>query len=720
MDAVVSLLWFFVILPGAGHYLVSRRLDPETSWPERWAVALGVGFWSVAFCATLAWFLPLHRLGWWEPAMIVRVASLAVFGAARWTWARLPPAPTAPRFPSDRVVAAITVVVFALFFIGVDDNHFTKGCLYASLDALSDPDPGAPLPIHRVSGDERFGNVVAAWVVAGFCPTLVERVGHGFFAALLFLSSVSLGRRLTGRNWPGLVAGTALVLTDDVFGYEIFNQNLIAGSTAVLFILVLFQDPGKSGGILASFLAAMLVSSRYVAFAGIGALAFAAASGETTRAARVRRVLESGLWFFAFLAPTLAGVGLGSASILTILDQRLLNFPGLAEIVRTPLLPFPMWVGWPLDFFVQWDILGMGLLVLGYVLLARAPSPRRVLVTLVAYAAPLVVVLLVQENWLEPEKMSLKLVLAPAVVGPIAFALARIGAGGRRAIALFAITSIGLGLASYALRPILTSLRFPEDARVREAYPGLPGEERRLLEFERSRWLEWRLVPFPRCPGVLRVFDEKVEQVVRVLFRGEDPHAEPSVSELDVLYLEDTVEHRERVERARAARTGRSVVATRPLFLDLGERPILSPRPLLAAPTTSRDTPVLDLSDGRECAMTAVRGVRVAYSDRPMRVLVCRREDEVFVSLAPPKIPTLEWDEVAPPGTPGHWVLVEPPDLRGLPITPGVELRVPAETRRVTILDHIYLDPTRIYARMVPLGPDGPGDPGRPFLWHAN
>lgn len=716
MTAVSDLGLFLALIPAAGHLWLSRRLGPEVSRPERWALTLGVGFWSVALCAACTWFVPLHRLGLWDPVWVVRATALVVVAAAWWTWRQAPEAPPPRTDRADLVTLAAGVLVFAVFFLGVEDEHFSRGCLYASLDALADPDPGAPLPIDRLAGDERFGNVVAAWVLAGFCPTLIERVGQGFFAALLFLSSAALGRRLTGRTWPGLVAGMALILTDDVFGYEIFNQNMIAGSTATLFILVLLQNDRVSRAVLAPFLAAMLVGSRYVALVGMGALACGVRPGEA-RGGFPREVMRTGLRFLAFLAPTLAAVALGSVSISNILAQRLYNLPVHSDLVRTPLLPFPMWLGWPLDLLVQWDLAGIGLLVLGLAFLARAPHPRRVLMVLSAFGAPLVLALSVQENWLEPEKMSLKLVWTPVLVGPIAIALGRVGSGGRRVLAVFAAVCVGLGAALAAVRPLLASLRFPEDARVRGSYPGLPGEEPDLLEFERQRWLDWGLVPFPRSPGVLRVLDRKLEQVARSLVHGEDPHATPSISELAVLLLEETVENQDRVFKALAP-PGETTRETRAVFLDLRRRPILASSPVGTGPVPR--TPVLDLGDGRECAMTPVRGMRVAYADRPMRVLACARHDEVFVSLAPPVIPTLERDEPAPPGTPADWVLVEPPDLRGLPITPAVELRLPLRTRRLTILDHLYLEPTRIYARDVWLGPDGPEAAGVPFVWQAN
>ncbi|MBM4394644.1 MAG: hypothetical protein FJ087_03010 [Deltaproteobacteria bacterium] len=721
MAVLAGALGLLLLASASGYALLSRRLDPETSAPERWALYVGVGFWAAAFAASLSWFVPLHRYGLYDPPLILAAVGIAI-PAASWLRARrLPPVPHGPATTSDRLVLAATAVVFVLFFLGISDHHYTEGCLYSSLDRLSRVGTREDLPLHRLAGDEQFGNVVAAWVVSVACPIAVERLGQGFFAALLFLSAAALGRRLTGRNWPGLAAGAALVLTDDVFGFEVFNQNLIGGSTAMLLFLSLSRPREGASAALPAFLAAMLVSSRYIALAGMAVLGDAAvrAVPSGTVGARLRGLARHALPFVAACLPAAVAVAHTEAAT-RILSQRLFNFPLHDAVVRTPFLPFPMLIGWPLDFVVQWGFLGVLVTFAGWVFLRREKT-RGIARQLALYAAPVLAVLLVQENWFEPEKMSIDLVLSPALVAGFAAGLAGVaGARGWRTWLAFGVAAAVLAAVAFAGRSILREAAFPEDERVRRAYPGLPAETPDIMEFERERWLEWRLGPLPRSSGLLRGFPLKVEDVGRLLAAGEDPHAAPSASELAVALLDETLLNRLDVLRAMAPASGERPFPTRSLHLDLGTRPSVARSPLRAQAPASPERQVLDLGDGRECAMSPVMGYRVPFADRPIRVLVCARGEDAWVSVAPPRIPTLERGRVAPEGTPPHWILSEPPRLDDLPTAHAVEIRVPESIERVTVLSHIYLEPSRIYARAVTLGPDGPGEPGAPFVWHAN
>jgi hypothetical protein len=723
MAVLAGVVGLLLLASASGYALLSRRLGPDFSSPERWALCLGVGFWAVAFAAGLSWLLPLHRYGLYNPPLILAVAGTTVAAVSWLRSRRLPPIPREPATWSDRLVLAATAFVFVLFFLGISDHHYTEGCLYSSLDRLSRTGTRENLPLFRIVGDEQFGNVLAAWVVSVASPVAVERLGQGFFAALLFLSASAFGRRLTGRNWPGIAAAAALVLTDDVFGFEVFNQNLIAGSTAMLLFLALSGRREGAPAALPAFLAAMLVSSRYVVMAGMAVLAAAAvrAVPSGTVATRVRSLASRAVPFLSACLPAAIAV-VNTDAATRILSQRLFNFPFHDSVVRTPFLPFPMLIGWPLDFLVQWGFGGAFVTFVGFAFLWRR-NTRDVARQLALYASPVLAVLLVQENWLEPEKMSIDLVLSPAIVAGFAVGLAGVaGARGRRAWLALGGAAAVLAAGTLAGRSVLREAAFPEDERVRRAYPGLPAETPEIMEFERDRWLEWQLAPLPRSSGVLRDFPLKVEDVGRLLATGEDPHAAPSVSELAVAFLDETLLNRIEVLRAMAPVSGARPVPTRSLHLDLGTCPGVARTPLRAAvpASASPDGHVLDLGDGRECAMSPVRGYRVPFGDRPILVLVCARGEDAWVSVAPPRIPTLMPGHIAPEGTPPHWILSEPPLLADLPLATAVELRIPEPVERVSIMSYIYLEPSRIYARTVPIGPDGPGEPGAPFVWHAN
>ncbi len=702
-----------------GYLLTSRDLPAGTSAPERWAFALGLGFWSVTFLGSVVWLLPIHRLGLWHPPVVVAACSLLVSLLAWRRWRRLPVVQAPGPVKSDWLVFGLTAAVFALFFFGVDDEHFTAGCLYRSLDFLAKRSPYEDLPILRVNGDERFGNVAAVWTIRTLCPGAFERTGQAFFAALLFLSSAALGRRLTGRNWPGVAAALALVLTDDVFGFEILNQNLIAAFTATVLALLSLQEHHPSRGAFVTFLAAMLVSSRYITVFGVGAWLAVAAKGNGFRSVRWNRLLSLAAAGLVFLAPTFVLIATGGGRPDEILPYRVLVVPFVDDLTRTPMLPFPMWIGWPLHFLGTWGWLGATLVVSGWVFLWR--ERRRPAVLLGLYAVPVALFLLAQENWIEPEKMTIGLIFAPVAVAGISVALDRASRARDRAVPVtMAAASLAVAVVWLGAREWLPQLSFPEEPRVREFYPGLPSETPDLLAFERERVLAWRFLPAPRSQGVLRSPARKARQVGRALGFLPDPGREFSVRELSVKFLDETILNRPRVEAAMAPPTGNPVVATHAWTLDLTTRPLLAPRPMGSGEPRGHVAPVLDLSDGRECAMTAVEGVRVQYLDRTVRVLVCVRDDEAFVFVAPPRVPTLEPGDEPPSDVPASWIFAKNPDIEHMPVVDRLVLKLPERVARVTLVDVLYVEPTRYYARAGDVGPDGSIDLGRPWFWHAN
>lgn len=719
MDVLAGILGVVLVSAIPGHLLTSRDLPAGTSAPERWAFALGLGFWSVTFLASVVWCLPIHRLGLWYPAIVVPACSLIVSLPAWVRWRRRPAIEPHPPSRSDWLLLGLAAVVFILFFFGVDDEHFTSGCLYRSLRALARQSPFEALPILRVNGDERFGNVAAVWMIQSLVPAAFERTGHGLFTALLFLTSAALGRRLTGQHWPGVVGSFALILTDDVFGFEVLNQNLIAAFTVTLLAICLLHERHPFRSIMFTFLAAMLVSSRYVAVFGIGAWLAVVIEGDGPRRVRLGRVLSLGAMGLVFLAPTLTLLATGGARMDEVLPHRVLNFPFHGDLVRTPMLPFPMWIGWLLHFLGTWGWLGATLVLSGWMFLWR--DRRRFANVLALYAVPVALFLFAQENWIEPEKMSIGLIFAPLAVAGISAALDRLASSrGRVVLGTVGAAGVALALVWFAGREMLPGIPFPEDDRVRAFYPGLPSETPDLMEFERERALAWRFLPAPRSAGILRSPSRKTRDVGRVLRSLTDADRNPSVRELAVWFLDETIFNRSRVEDAIAPPKGEAVVSTRPLILDLTSRPMLAARPLVAGRPGESHAAVLDLSDGRDCAMSPVEGWRVQYLDRPLRILVCHRSGEGFIFLAPPRVPTLEPDEVPPPGVPDSWILTKNANLESRPLADRVSMLLPASVERVTLVDVLYVEPTRYYARTADLRPGGSIEVGPPWVWHGN
>ena len=723
MEFLGCIVGFILVVAVPGYLILSRSLDDTTAATERWALYLGVGFWSVAFTASAVLILPVHELGLHGP-QIVPLCGLGVSGVAWTRWRRQEAVGFRRWTLTERVAFGLTFVVFVLFFVGVDDRFFTEGCLYESLDLMSASGPSDDAPIFRLEGDERFGNVLAVWIPHSVFGEAFNRFANGWLVASLFISTVALGRRLTGRTWPGVVSALALIVTDDVFGYPILNQNVIAAWTATLLMLLLHPDH-RARPVTRTFVAAMLVCSRFVSFVGMGALLYGLARDRLPPRSGRRWQEWAGLaaLFALFLLPTVIATVSGGYRVDALAQGRLLNFPLHPDLVRTSFNPFPMWIGWPVHELRQWGLLGAGLVVVGWHALWRDRREGGQIWTLALYALPIALALAVQENWMEPEKMSIGLVFAPVFTAGISIALHKLTLPPRlRRWAVLAATTAAVTVVALVGGAVLRSVSFSEDPRMREHHPGLPGETPEMLAFERERWLSPSLIPLPDSPGILRSLERKLDRSLSFFGEGWDARRETSISEIAVAYLEDSIESRAQVLRAIVPPRHAQVVPAERWQLDLQANPILAAEPLKRDPATGEARGlVLDLSDDRDCTMTAVQGHHMAFSDRPMRILVCRLDpEEVFIFLAPPKIPTFGPSETRPSDAPASWVFDRPPRLDHRPTVAGAEIWLPVSTRRIFLVWFVYPDPTRIYARSCDVLPDGSLEHGTPFIWQAN
>lgn len=722
----MSFLWctveFVLFVSLSGYLLLSRSFDRHLSATERWALYLGIGFWSVAFSISLILLLPLHRLGFFAPQLIP-VCSLIVIAGAWVRWKSQARVETLPVSRMDKTAFGIAVLAFVIFFIGVDDPSFHKGCWYESLDEVSRETPDGCSPLLRIRGDERYGNVLAVLMPYNLCGQAFNRFGHGFFAAVLFLSACALGRRLTGRTWPGIVSAAMLLVTDDVFEFQVLNQNAIGAWTAILFLLLLapvyrWQTVSKT------FLGAMLVSSRYIAVLGMGALFLNLwrRHPRAVRGGRLLRIVRFVLLFGVFSVPTLVVIVSDGDHVQSILNARLLNFPFHPELVRTPFNPFPLWIGWPVHWFRQWGLIGVSVVTIGWVLLWRRRRREDGILSWTLYALPIVLGLLVQENWMEPEKMSIGLLLSPLAVGGMAIALHWLASPVRlRRCLILGVSLLAWGAAAFMAGSVLRVASFPEDVRMRRIWPGLPSETPEFLAFERDRWLSPSWTPLPGGPGVLQSMRRKPRAALRAALPAIFPRYRKSARSLITFYLEEIERNRSEVERAAAPPAAPARERIRRLVLDLRESPIIAADPLKVAPGSAGHPVTLDFSDGRECVMGPVDGLRLAYWNRPIRVLACRSDfDEVYVILAPPLIPCPELEEGSPATGPGTGIWTEPPEMESWTQRHAVELRIPEATRRVFIVESVYIDPERTYARAVDLRPNGTLEHGAPHIWRHN
>ncbi|MBM4388382.1 MAG: hypothetical protein FJ088_11625 [Deltaproteobacteria bacterium] len=232
--------------------------------------------------------------------------------------------------------------------------------------------------------------------------------------------------------------------------------------------------------------------------------------------------------------------------------------------------------------------------------------------------------------------------------------------------------------------------------------------------------------------------------VYRLAVEGYRPRHSLSVSEISIAFLEHTIWNRSAVELAAAPAGVKKTVETRPVYLDMRQRPILAERFLRAKTESPPSSALLDFGDGRICVMGKAEGFRVPFMDRPCLILACRKDEDIFIFIAPPPIstvlpkdilalmerqviklnppliPAYVPDSTVPLEVPESWLATATNAQGDQQVVTEIEIRVPASANRVMLIDFISSRPTRMYARSVGMDEDGPGVHGEPFIWHAN
>ena len=761
---LVTLALLFLV---PGHLLVARRLPAGTPAIERWVLQATFGFWSVAFTTQLLLALPIRWLGLDGTGLVpyLVAAAAAIVCAGAWVAdRRRPVARVQAASPGERLALGVAAAVAAVFFVGIDGQAHTPWCLYEPLDQLMQgPADEAASPLFDLGTYERLGNVAANLLPFSLYEMAGVRVASGLFAGLLFLSTAALARRITGRTWAGIAAGGTLMVTGDVLGSQVVNVNMIAAWLAAVFLLLL-QPGHRTLAVERTFVAAALFSSRYVALLSMGALAVALwrdrDPGES-RSALWRRLAGHAGLFVLFSLPVhlfhivLLGTPLAYRALeeysahphvfagIPFTLHAMLNVPFYAELVRTPFNPFPMWLGWPIHAFRQWGALGVVLLILGGAASIRAARRDRTLLVWLLFAAPTALFLLVQENWIQPEKLTIGLLLAPVATTALAAALVWLARPPRgRRLAIAAGTAAAVLVCAAGVGKLLSGFSVPQDPRFRVEYPSLREETPAFSAFLRESWLSPKWTPLAAHPGVLSAPGRKVSATLAVL--GEPGFRQRRISPWHWLLgsvdptlvaephpLDETI--REELHEG-ASLPFPPAVEVRHLALDLSESPTVGQAPLGPRGDGGDGAHTLDLTDGRRCTATPEAGLRVSFMDTPGRVIACRASEErVYLAVTPP--PPMPRDEdILECRAEGRDedvsfcdAIVEARDRATFdretwpeqPAVSSVGLVLPQVVREVVLVEIVHLVPMRIYVRDVAVASDTPVH-SRPRPWRHN
>ncbi|MEE2829231.1 MAG: hypothetical protein VX498_08585, partial [Myxococcota bacterium] len=422
------------------------------------------------------------------------------------------------------------------------------------------------------------------------------RALHGTCGLLLALSGCVLGNSL-GRSerwaWVGLVV---LALNPYVLSLPQPDENLLALAWFAPAVLLLLST--KPRWLLGGVLLGLSLTMRHVLILSLPAFAVLVMAAPARRRAAGLLLLGLGLaTFFEHLHHALA---LGSVlrfesnaqfapqaySIFggTLHWEGMLNWPIHDRLVRTPHVPLPTLLRWPLHLADLFGVLGMALGLVGFV--AGWRRSKKLSLFWALCFVPTYLLLALQESWDFPNKMGVLVTLLLPLAAWLMTGLLVVVERPRFHLGVVAL----LGLVLFVALPRLGSVDAPADPRYYSQFPETPPEAPALLEQERDRLLDLGLLPdYGRLSDAGPLWDRGLHRSLAALFAGKVPITElrpwgwhrtelprpglPTTLELDLAGLASTgrIAVKSTAEAPDLDLTGRGPVIFRGRGLDGGE-----------------------------------------------------------------------------------------------------------------------------------------------------
>jgi len=523
-------------LPG---WLLARALRPDDLGLERLLVAATAG------PMVVGWLLVAIGIGTdthMSRTHLVGIALVLSAALTAWKWADLRGArPRVSLSRADVIAVGLALVVGLLFLVHYDRDLFQFNCINRAaslvLGATRAPDWATGTYILDGNHNVRLGNVcfVAPAFVAFDFPG--PRILYAWIGALLFGWGVLLGRRVLSNPAAPLALGALLALNPYVLAIPIIDENLLA---CLLVTVLLAELAAKHrSAVWLGLVFGYLVGVRHITLLLAPGLLWAFHRGRPTRrrwlalvgataavgllwAVHHQRVFGSPFVFESFeeyhrdFPHSFLGLEFGF--------RGLLNAPFNDRLVRTPYNAYPVFA-----LMVLWVLNRFGLLLSALAPLGawRLRDARPSTWVLVAAVTPLLAMLGVLENAMQPNKLGMILAVVPCLALAIVAGGEAVAAGGKRLVIAWAVSvavlaGIQLGLSKWDV---------PADARVYSLEDAVRVERPEYLEWERTHLVRHNLLPDMRRVAEYSPFEpaRKLRDLVSDLTASTDITPNPRV-----------------------------------------------------------------------------------------------------------------------------------------------------------------------------------------------
>jgi len=412
-----------------------------------------------------------------------------------------------------RVAIVTGIALLILFTVLYDKSMFDFHCINQDarnivfgIDMEDDEFSGE----HKNHGlllkinDVRYGGLAIVSTLASAFGWFGFRLSYALMMVLISLLCYVIAQNIFKRTAIAF-ASMFLVLLPPLFNLRVLDENLIALMVSLLLIFLFLKraDYGLIGAIFG-----LLVGIRHIGILWIIPILFwiFLSSSKEERAKKTSKfVVWSTIaaipWmihhYFAF------GMILGHESIYQFGSfphqflwwkfnfNGLLNYPFYEQIVRTPYNAFPTFILFTATLIREMGIVLASIGLIGYVYIFN--KKRKLALFLGLWFIPILLLLSVQENWIQPNKMKfIVTIFAPVMICWIAgFDWIFSDYKNRMKWLLLILFMILCG----AFMGLIQIPEFAADERIYTEYPSLVKETQEVYSFEKSRFRGVHILP---------------------------------------------------------------------------------------------------------------------------------------------------------------------------------------------------------------------------------
>ena len=497
LDALVILLVVFdvFLLPGYG---IARRFVKTDDAVELSAISLAIGL----LCGSALYFIAAGLLHLWltKPLVLVMANLInlihlpVIISDIRSWWGRRSAGVALFSWPDRRTrwVFSLALVVLALYFVRYDKNSFFLHCAnypvsYSTGLAMGDGSVsnnerndvlGLPM-------EEREGN--PALVAAS--PALFQFLGYRVFYALehlvLFLVAFLLGELLARDYRAGIMLGLLFALHPTLLALVEMDQNvhtMVVSIVALYLMMRTVQNPLLSG----VFFGLAFGCRHHMLLGLVGPMYYTLTSTRkfrTTALVLLGFSIPSAVWAyhhllafgtifhhesFMHISVPVAHEVLGFGFDLPYIFQ----WPLVPELLRSPFTGFPQSILLPLTLVRDFGTVPVALSLIGVVWMFF--NRRRDAIMLVGFVAPVYLILMIQGNWSENDKLRFVIDMYVPIIICVWRGMLVVARQGRRVLFVGGTVVLALGISLAAMAA--DDLRFPVDPRAYVIRPNMTRE----------------------------------------------------------------------------------------------------------------------------------------------------------------------------------------------------------------------------------------------------